>query len=287
MLLCATFFFVNDSARKADKIFVHGNIYTGVPAAANFQGGREEAIAIVGDCIVAVGKANDLLKLKGPATQVIDLERHFVMPGFNDAHLHLAGAGFRRLTVNLAGAKSLDEFRERIRARVATAAPGEWIIGGGWDHTLWPVKELPTRWDIDEVSAGRPVFLDRVDGHIAVANTRALQLASVSLASKEPEGGKIDRDASGAPTGILRESAKSLVADVIPKPTHEKRRQAILAALRDMAQWGITSAQDNSSWDDFLVYEELEREGKLTLRISEWLTFGDDVAKLKRHRAQH
>ena len=287
MLLCATFFFANDSARKADKIFVHGNIYTGVPSAANFQGGREEAIALVGDRIVAVAKANDVLKLQGPATQVIDLERHFVMPGFNDAHLHLAGAGFQRLTVNLAGTKSLVEFRERIRARVATAEPGEWIIGGGWDHTLWPVKELPTRWDIDEVSAGRPVFLDRVDGHIAVANTRALQLASVSLASKEPEGGKIDRDASGAPTGILRESAKSLVADVIPKPTHEKRRQAILAALRDMAQWGITSAQDNSSWDDFLVYEELEREGKLTSRISEWLRFDDDLATLQAHRSAH
>src|SRR5262249_59976587 len=134
-------------------------------SAANFQGGRKEALAILGDRIVAVGEANDVLKLKGPATQVIDLERHFVMPGFNDAHLHLAGAGFRRLTVNLAGAKSLDEFRERIRVRVATAEPGEWIIGGGWDHTLWPVKELPTRWGIEAVSAGRPPFPDPLEGH--------------------------------------------------------------------------------------------------------------------------
>jgi predicted amidohydrolase YtcJ len=279
--------FAHEAPRKADKIFLHGNIYTGVAGAGTFQGQRAEAIAVTGDRITAVGKASDILRLKGPETQVIELERHFVMPGFNDAHLHLAEAGRQRLTVNLTGAKSLEEFRERIRARVQSAEPGEWITGGGWDHTLWPVKELPTRWDVDEVSAGHPVFLDRVDGHIAVANTRALQLASVNLASKEPEGGKIDRDATGAPSGILRESAKDLVEQVIPKPTREKRRQAILAALQDMAQWGITSAQDNSSWEDFLVYEELEREGKLTTRISEWLRFDDDVPRLQAHRSSH
>jgi predicted amidohydrolase YtcJ len=286
-LLCATVLIAHDAPVKADRIFLHGNIYTGVSSAADFQAGRAEAIAIAGDRILAISKATDLLKLKGPATRIIELERKFVMPGFNDAHLHLAAAGLQRLTVNLAGAKSLDDFRERIRARVATAEPGEWITGGGWDHTLWPVKELPTRWDLDEVSGGHPVFLDRVDEHIAVANTRALQLASLNLASKEPEGGRIDRDPIGAPTGILRESAKEMVARIIPKPTHEKRRQAILAALQDMAQSGITSAQDNSDWDDFLLYEELEREGKLTARISEWLRFDDDLATLRAHHSAH
>jgi predicted amidohydrolase YtcJ len=273
---------------KADVIFLHGNIYTGVAGASSFQEiKRVEAMAIRGDRIQAAGKEDEILKLKGPQTEVINLGGHFVMPGFNDAHLHLANAGFERLTVNLVGVRSLTEFRDRIRARVETAGAGEWIVGGGWDHTLWPVKELPSRWDIDEVTTDHPVFLQRVDGHIAVANTRALQLASITIASKDPAGGKIDRDSTGQPTGILRETARQAVAGVIPKPTHDKRRQALEAALRDLAQWGITSAQDNSSWDDFQIYEELEREGKLTARISEWLAFDDPLDTLQAHRSAH
>src|SRR5207247_10814508 len=146
------------------------------------------------------------------------------------AYIHRVSAGFRRLTVDLAGVKSLTECGDRIRARVQTAEPGEWITGGGWDHTLWPVKELPSRWDIDEVTTDHPVFLQRVDGHIAVANTRALQLASISLASKDPEGGKIDREMSASPAGILRDAGRDAVSAVIPKPTRENRRQAIEAA---------------------------------------------------------
>jgi predicted amidohydrolase YtcJ len=273
---------------KADVIFIHGNIYTGVVANASFQGiKREHALAVRGDRIEAVGAEADILKLKGPETQVIDLGGHFLMPGFNDAHIHLAQGGFDRLTVDLVGVKSLTEFRERIRARVEKAAPGEWIVGGGWDQTLWPVKELPTRWDIDEVSAGHPVFVQRVDGHIGVANTRALQLASVTLASKDPAGGKIDRDSTGQPNGVLRETAKDAVFGVIPKPTHDQRRQAIEASLHALAQFGITSAQDNSTWDDFLIYEEIEREGKLTARISEWLPLNDPVQTLEMHRSAH
>ena len=276
------------SRPKADIILVHGNIYTGVEVPSSFHAiQRVEAMAIRGDRVQALGAENEILKLKGPQTQVINLGGHFVMPGFNDAHVHLASAGFRRLTVDLTGAKSVTEFRDRIRARVQTAEPGEWITGGGWDHTLWPVKELPSRWDLDEVTTDHPVFLQRVDGHIAVANTRALQLASITLASKDPEGGKIDRDLTGSPTGILRETARDAVSAVIPQPTREKRRQAIEAALQDLAQWGITSAQDNSSWEDFQIYEQLEREGKLTARISEWLAFDDSLEKLKAHRAAH
>src|SRR3989449_2430295 len=276
------------SQPKADIILLHGNIYTGVEVPSSFHAmQRVEALAIVGDRLQAVGTENEILKLKGPQTQVINLGGHFVMPGFNDAHLHLASAGFRRLTVDLTGVKSLTEFRDRIRARVQTAEPGEWITGGGWDHTLWPVKELPSRWDIDEVTTDHPVFLQRVDGHITVANTRALQLAAITLASKDPEGGKIDRDLTGGPTGILRETARDAVSAVVPKPTPEKRRQAIEAALQDLAQWGITSAQDNSGWEDFQVYEQLEREGKLTVRISEWLAFDDSLETLKAHRAAH
>jgi predicted amidohydrolase YtcJ len=274
---------------KADLIFTHGNIYTGVvDAAASLGAGkRSEALAVVGDRILAVGKRDEIMKLKGPETKIVDLDGRFVMPGFNDAHMHLTSAGLEKMNVNLVGVKTLDEFRERLRAKVEAAAPGEWVVGGGWDETLWPVKAVPTRWDLDEVSGKHPVYLVRVDGHIGVANTRALQLASVTVATRDPEGGKIDRDDAGTPNGILREKAQEAVAVVIPNPTREKRRQAIELALADLASHGITSAQDNSQWEDFQIYEELEHEGKLTARISEWLSFDDSMEDLNKKRSSH
>jgi predicted amidohydrolase YtcJ len=227
---------------KADMIFVHGNVYTGVTVASGFNAVRRvEAIAVKGDRIEATGEAEDVLRLKGQETQIVDLGGKFVMPGFNDAHLHLASAGFEQLNVNLVGVKSLAEFRERIREKLDSLAPGDWLIGAGWDETLWPVKTPPTRWDIDEVTTDHPVFLTRVDGHVAVANTRALQLASITIASRDPRGGKIDRDSTGQPTGILRDTAMQAVEGVLPPPTHDKRRQAMEAALAELARWGITS----------------------------------------------
>jgi predicted amidohydrolase YtcJ len=274
---------------KADLIFTHGNIYTGaVDASASFGAGkRAEALAVIGDHIIAVGTRDEIAKLKGPDTKIVDLGGHFVMPGFNDAHLHLASAGLEKMNVDLVGVKTLEEFRERLLAKIDKAAPGEWIVGGGWDETLWPAKVVPTRWDVDEVSSSHPVFLTRVDGHIAVANTRALQLASITVASRDPDGGKIDRDEAGTPNGILRETAQEAVRAVIPKPTHEKQRQAIELALADLASHGITSAQDNSQWEYFQIYEELEHEGKLTARISEWLPFGDSIEDLNKKRSSH
>ena len=274
---------------KADLIFIHANVFTGVvdAAASLGSGKRAEALAVLGDRILAVGARDEIMKLKGPETKIVDLEGHFVMPGFNDAHMHLASAGLEKMNVNLVGAKTLDEFRDRLRAKVEAAGPAEWVIGEGWDETLWPVKVPPTRWDLDEVSGNHPVYLERVDGHIGVANTRALQLASITVASRDPEGGKIDRDDSGTPTGILREKAQEAVQAVIPKPTHEKRRQAIELALADLASHGITSAQDYSQWDDFQIYEELEHDGKLTARISEWLPFDDSLETLNKKRDSH
>jgi predicted amidohydrolase YtcJ len=274
---------------KADIIFIHANVYTGVPANAQFSSIlREEAIAVRGERIQAVGKNVDIQKLKGPQTQVMDLGGHFVMPGFNDAHLHLADAGLQKLNVDLTGVKTLDEFRARVLAKVETAKPGDWILGGGWDETTWPVKVLPSRWDLDEVSGGHPVFLDRVDGHLAVANTRALQLASITIASRDPEGGKIDRNENGEPTGILRDKATEAVQAVVPQPTHEKRQEGIAVALADLAEHGVTSAQDYSpEWENFQIYEELEKEGKLTARISEWLPFDESVEDLQKKRDSH
>ena len=278
-----------ESKPRADIIFIHANVYTGVPATAQFSSVlREEAIAVRGERIQAVGKNTEIEKLKGPQTQVVDLGGRFVMPGFNDAHLHLADAGLQTLNVDLTGVKTLDELRKRVLAKVEAAQPGEWILGGGWDETMWPVKALPSRWDLDEVSRGHPVFLDRVDGHLAVANTRALQLASITLASHDPQGGKIDRDENGQPTGILREGAQQGVRAVIPPPNHDMRRKGIEVALADLAAHGVTSAQDYSpGGESFKIYEDLENEGRLTARISEWLPFNDSVEELKKKRDSH
>jgi predicted amidohydrolase YtcJ len=277
------------SKPKADVIFTHGNIYTGmVDASASLGAGtRMEALAVAGDRILAVGKRVDIMKLKGPETKIIDLDGHFVMPGFNDAHVHLASAGLEKMTVNLVGTKTLDEFRDRLRTKCEIAEPGDWVVGEGWDETLWPVATPPTRWDLDEVCEKHPVYLRRVDGHIGVANTRALQLASVTVASRNPDGGKIDRDEAGTPSGILREKAQQLVESAIPAPTHEKRRQSIELALADLASHGVTSAQDYSDWENFPIYEEIERDGKLTARISEWLTFDDSLQDLELKRTAH
>jgi len=278
-----------DTRPKADILFIHANVYTNVPANSAFSSIlREEAIAVRGDRIQEVGKTLDLMKLKGPETQVIDLGGHFVMPGFNDAHLHLADAGLQRLNVDLTGVKTLDEMRDRVAAKVQTAKAGAWIVGGGWDETLWPVKALPSRAYLDEVSFGHPIFLDRVDGHLAVTNTRALQLASITIATRDPLGGHIDRNQNGEPTGILRETAKHAVEAAIPQPTHDKRKEGIEVALADLAEHGVTSAQDFSpDGENFQIYEELEKEGKLTARISEWLPFDLSVEELTKRRDSH
>src|SRR5215471_19780993 len=134
----------NESS-KADQIFLHGNIYTGVKTPSSLvQGQRAQAIAVRGDRIIAVGTDADISKLKGPDTRITDLQEHFVLPGLNDAHVHLAMAGFQKLEVNVQGVRSLDEFRARIREYASKAAPGEWLVGRGWDETLWPVKTTPT-----------------------------------------------------------------------------------------------------------------------------------------------
>lgn len=279
---------VESATRNADTIYIHASVFTGEPAYSRGSLQRAEAIAVRGDRIQAVGTNLEIEKLKSPQTQVVDLRGHFVMPGFNDAHLHLADAGLQKLSVNLVGVKTVEEFRERIRAKVRQALPGVWILGGGWDETLWPGRTLPSRRDLDEVADDHPVFLDRVDGHLAVADTRALRLAGITSASRDPQGGKIDRDENGQPTGILRDTAQGAVRQVIPPPTRAQRRQGIEVALADLAANGITSAQDYSpDWENFQIYEELEKEGKLTARISEWLPFTDSIDELKRKRGAH
>ena len=269
------------AAESPDVIFVNGDIYTQAKPA------RAQALAVRNGRILAVGSNDEIRGLKGSQTNVVDLRGHFVMPGFNDAHVHLSSGGFEKMNVNLVGSTSLLEMQHRIGLKVNKAAPGEWIVGEGWDHTLWPGQALPTRQDIDLMTNGHPAILVRVDGHIAVANTAALQAADVTGKTEAPQGGKIDLDAKGEPTGILREGAQQAVFAKVPPPTQAQRREAAELALSNAARWGITSAQDNSSWNDFLVFEELERDGKLTVRIGEWLAFSDPVNELVERRAHH
>ncbi len=274
-----------------DRIFVNADIYTG---AEEGLGGapahvypRAQAMAVRGDRIVAVGTTPEISKLKGRHTQVVDLGGHFVMPGFNDAHLHLANGGFEKLNVELSGTKSLQEMQARIAARVKTASPGEWIVGRGWDDTKWTVQKIPTRQDLDAVTGDHPAYFSRTDGHMIVANTKALQIAGVTKQTPDPPGGRIDREASGDPAGGLRETAETLVRSKVPPPTLVQRRRAAELALEDAAQHGLTSAQDNSQWEDFLTYADLEQQGKLTLRITEWLPFPASLNLLEQHRLFH
>jgi predicted amidohydrolase YtcJ len=274
-----------------DTILVHGNILTGTHLRPNDPSptpDRVTAIAIANGKVLAAGTDADLLKIKGPKTKVIDLQGAFAMPGFNDAHTHIAEAGRMKLSVNLVGVHALAEMQQRIRAYVATAQPGQWIQGGGWDHTLWPDNKLPSRTDLDQVTAGHPALLRRVDGHMSVANSAALAAANITAATPDPPGAKIDRDASGNPTGILRETgAFTLVAAKIPPPTLDQRRQALTVAIADIIANGVTTVQDNSEWDDFLAMEELEHTNKLPVRIGEWMDFNQHVEVLKQRRASH
>jgi predicted amidohydrolase YtcJ len=267
----------------ADLVLTNGDVYT-VDSARP----RAQAIAIRGEKIVAVGANDEIRAWVGPKTRVIDLHGRFAMPGFNDAHTHLASAGMKQLNVDIEGAKSLADFQQRIRSALKNYKPGEWITGSGWDHTLWPERRFPTRWDLDAVSKDHPMMFWRVDGHVAVANSRALEIASITKNTPDPPAGHIVRDAkTGEPDGMLEEdAAMSLVARHIPPPSHERRKRAIELALADAVSHGVTSIQDYSTWNDFLVYRELKNEGKLPLRITEWLTFTEPLAKLEEERRE-
>ena len=246
------------------------------------------ALAVAQGKIVAVGSDADILKLKSPQTKVVDLNGAFAMPGFNDAHTHIASAGHQKLTVDLDGTTSLAEMLQRIQKFAATAAPGSWLEGGGWDHTKWASKTLPTKGDLDKVTGAHPAMFYRTDGHIVVANSAALALANITAATPAPPGGKIDHDAKGAPTGIVRETpAVALLTAKIPPPTPEARRRALEIAMADALSHGVTSVQDYSEWEDFQILLGLEKENNLHLRVSEWMDFNLPLKTLEERRASH
>jgi predicted amidohydrolase YtcJ len=266
-------------------VYLHGRMYTNDPAHP-----WAEAMAIRDGKIRCVGKIDYVLLECGgndPSAETIQLKGKFVMPGFNDAHVHLGGAGAAMLSVRLNGATSIEELQKRVADAVAQHKEGEWITGSGWDHTLWADKKFPNKQELDAVAPKNPVFLVHVSGHVAVANTLALVHGEIKKDTPNPPGGMIERDADGAATGMLEEeSAMSLVSARIPDLKTDQRRRGIQMVLADAAKNGVTSAQDFSDWSDYLVYVQLKEEGKLTLRITEWLPFLLPVNELLNMRAQ-
>jgi predicted amidohydrolase YtcJ len=283
----AAFHARTSAAQKAPTTmyYTHGRIYTNDP-----EHPWAEAMAVSEGKISCIGKMDHVLLdcLGGQeGAETVNLKGQFVMPGFNDAHVHLGGAGADELAVPLTGVPSVEEMQKRVADAVAQHKPGEWITGGGWDHTTWPEKRFPNRQQLDAVAPKNPVILTHISGHVAVANSLALKSAEIDKNTPNPPGGEIEHDALGEPTGMLKEgAAMSLVKVRIPDPAPEQRRRGIELVLENVAKNGVTSVQDNSDWEDFQVYKQLKEEGKLTVRITEWLPFSLPLNDLQNMRAQ-
>jgi len=265
--------------RRVSLVLTNGKIFT-----ADARGTIAQAVAIDNDRIVAVGTNAEITRAYAGA-RTIDLKGRLVTPGFNDAHIHFIGGGLSLLRVELIGAKTLAEAKARIAAKVKELPPGAWILGRGWDHTLWG-GEWPTRGDLDAVAPNNPVFVQRVDGHVSWTNSLALKEANVTRETRAPEGGEILHDADGQPTGILKETAAGLVGRVVPAASRAERMQAAERALAEARRYGITSIQDNSGYESIELYRELLQAGKLTVRVAGWQNFEDTIEKLKAQRAE-
>lgn len=247
----------------ADLIISNAKVWTGEKAQPAAQ-----AVAILGERIVAVGSNADVEVWRGPNTKLLDAQGELLLPGFNDAHTHFAEGGQQLDAVQLNDATSAQEFVRRIGERAKKTPKGEWILNGDWDETKWNPAELPTAEMIDPVTGDTPVFVSRYDGHMSLANSAAMKLAGVKASTPDPPGGQIVRDAKGNPTGAFKDAAESLIDKVIPPPNHEQRVRAIKRALAHAASLGVTSVQHMSAdYADIAVYAELLDEGKLTTRI--------------------
>jgi predicted amidohydrolase YtcJ len=219
---------------------------------------------------------------------VINAGGRRVVPGFNDAHVHFVDGGRQLDNVDLKDAATPEEFASRIGERAARTASGEWVLGGDWDDQRWTPARLPTKELIDPVTPTTPVFVNRYDGHMSLANSAALRLAGVTAQTPDPPGGTVVRDAQGNPTGVLKDAAMSYVDRVIPRMTPERRLHAVKRALEHAASIGVTSVQDmNSAYEDVAVYADLANRGELTARIyaAPLETGWQDQARLGVHRS--
>ena len=227
-----------------------------------------QAVAVLGDRIVAVGSNADADAWRGPKTEVIDAGGKLLLPGFNDAHVHFVGGGRQLDAIQLNDATSAEEFARRIAERARQTPRGEWITGGRWDETKWSPPVMPTKELIDPLTPDTPVFVTRYDGHMGLANSVALRLAGITASTPDPPGGTVVHDAQGNPTGALKDAAEQYMRKVIPQLSHDQRLQAAKRALAYAASVGVTSVQNMSAgYGDIAVYSELLERGELTARI--------------------
>jgi len=265
------------SKPTADLIITNAKVWTVDEANATAQ-----AVAVLGDRIVAVGSNAEVEAWRGGNTHVIDAAGKLLLPGFNDAHVHFVSGGLQLDSVQLNDATSPEEFARRIGER-AKKNPADWMVGGDWDETKWNPSRLPTKELIDPVTPDTPVFVSRYDGHMSLANSVALRRAGVTAQTKDPPGGVIVRDAQGNPTGALKDAAMDLVGKLVPPLSHEQRLKAVKRALAHAASLGVTSVQDmNPDYADIAVYSELLQRGELTTRIyvAPYIMQVDDQAKI-------
>ena len=229
---------------------------------------KAEAVAVIGDLIVGVGSRADIDLWRGPQTKMIDAGGRLLLPGFNDAHVHFIQGGAQLEQVQLTDAATPEEFAKRIAVQVKKTPKGEWILGGRWDETKWPKPDLPTKDLVDSVTGDTPIFVERYDGHEALANSTAMKLAGIDAKTPEVPGGVIVRDGSGTPTGVFKDAAMPLIYKVIPPMTDEQRLRAARAAMKHAASLGVTSVQHmNPEFADVAAYSVLAEKGELTTRI--------------------
>lgn len=250
----------------ANLILVNGKIWTG-DQSHRFV----DAVAVEGNRIVAAGSSDEVAARAPRDAKRIDLHGRLVVPGFIDNHVHFIDGGFGLSRVQLRDASSPDEFARRIGEFAKRAGKGTWIIGGEWDEQLWKPYALPARQMIDAATPDNPVFVSRLDGHMAVANTLALKAAGITRDTQDPPGGTIVRDAKGEPTGLLKDAAMSAVFAAIPNPSTDQRVAAARAGLAQAAKFGVTAFCDMSgsdAYDDLRAYQRLEKAGQLTARVS-------------------
>lgn len=234
-----------------------------------------DAIAVRGGRVLFVGDTRGALALRGPQTRVIDLDGRTVIPGMVDAHGHVSGLGSALAIVDLTGASSYDEIIARVVAKAKSAQPGQWITGRGWDQNRWGDTRFPTHDKLTAAVPNNPVLLQRVDGHAYLANKKAMDAAQLSAATKDPSGGHMERDASGAPAGVFVDNAMGLVTRVLPRTTRDDEKKQILAAIAEAQRWGLTGVHDAGSSAQVLdIYEELGKAGQMNFRMYAMISGG-------------
>ena len=256
-------------------LFLGGTVVTGADQTPR----KDFAIYAEGGVIRQIGLASDL-RAAHPGAKVVDASNATILPGLTDAHGHLYGLGLSLDVVRLQETKSFDEVLARMKERAATTPAGQWIIGRGWDQNDWPVKEFPTAAAIDAAIPDHPVFLRRVDGHAAVTNTAGLRAAGVTAATKDPEGGRIIRDANGNPTGTFVDNAMDLIEDRIPAPSAEQRKARVLAAAKEIAANGLTEMHDAGiDAPTIAAVKELIDEKRFPIRVYAMLGDNDELLR--------